>query len=442
MLAIEVKLSATVRDGDVEKLKWLREQLGPDEDLVRAPRTDYDRPTVNNPAQARAGIPGLTTVLPVVSVLYVILLARSVMSPLLLDIERAFGVSHGEVATIFVAFTVGYSLTFLFSGFVAERITHRWILPFAAAIGAAGLGLVAVAPTLAVLQLALAIFGIGQGLYVPSGLNVITASIDRRRWQKTMSIWELAPHLSMVSAPLLVLALRPTVGWRGVYFVTALLLALGAVLFALTFRTGDFHGSRPSLGAVGPLLRHPQFWLLIALFSIALGAVDGIYLLIPAYLITEVGIDHATANILFGASRILPIAFLLLTAVISDRLGPIWTIVISLTGTGLATMTAGISTGIPLMAAITLQPSLGAIFFPAGLSLLSAIMPERARNVAYSLVIPPALVLGTGILPAFIAHLGDVATFAAAFVGVGSVMAGVGILVAIRFRKGLSTLHG
>jgi len=40
---------------------------------------------------------------------------------------------------------------------------------------------------------------------------------------------------------------------------------------------------------------------LIALFSLALGAVDGIYLLVPAYLITEVGIDPAAANIIFGA---------------------------------------------------------------------------------------------------------------------------------------------
>lgn len=419
---------------------WIVAGWTPSE-LVPLPRTDYDRPTVINSAQERAGLPGITTVLPVVSVLFVILLARSVMSPLLLDIERAFGVSHGEVASIFVAFTVGYSVTFLFSGFVAERITHRRILPLAATIGAAGLWLVALAPTITVLQLALAIFGIGQGLYVPSGLNVITAVIERKRWQKTMSIWELAPHLAMVSAPVLVLALRPTLGWRGVYIATALLLALGAVLFALTFRTGAFYGSRPSLGALGPLLRQPQFWLLIALFSIALGAVDGIYLLVPAYLITEVGIGPATANILFGASRILPIAILLLSAVISDRLGPIWTIVISLTGTGLATATAGITTGVPLMAAIALQPSLGAIFFPAGLSLLSALMPERARNLAYSLVIPPALVLGTGILPAFIAHLGDVSTFAAAFIGVGSIMAGVGLLVAIRFRNGLPTLR-
>jgi MFS family permease len=82
--------------------------------------------------------------------LYVVLvstfffMARSAMSPLLLDVEEAFGVGHAQSSGLMVLFTVGYALTMFASGFASARLTHRRLIPFAGVVAAVGTSVLAV----------------------------------------------------------------------------------------------------------------------------------------------------------------------------------------------------------------------------------------------------------------------------------------------------------
>ncbi|MFW6223932.1 MAG: MFS transporter, partial [Spirochaetota bacterium] len=193
-------------------------------------------------------------------VLYVVLvstfffMARSAMSPLLLDVEQAFDVGHAQSSGLMVLFTVGYALTMFASGFASARLTHRRLIPAAAVVAAAGTTVLSLASSMLMMRIGLFVFGAGFGLFVPTGINMITTVVRRRDWQRALAVHELSPHAGMILAPLLVAALRPILPWRWVFaFLTAVFI-LSALLFLGRVRAGDSYGRAPSPATIGHLM--------------------------------------------------------------------------------------------------------------------------------------------------------------------------------------------
>ena len=62
-----------------------------------------------------------------------------------------------------------------------------------------------------------------------------------------------------------------------------------------------------------------------------------------------------------------------------------------------------------------MQPMLSTAFFPPIWTLLSDIVDPRARNLGVSLIVPPALIVGGGVLPMVIGAFGDAGMFQAGF---------------------------
>ena len=358
--------------------------------------------------------------------LYVVLvstfffMARSAMSPLLLDVEEAFGVGHAQSSGLMVLFTVGYALTMFASGFASARLTHRRLIPFAGVVAAVGTSVLAVASSMLMMRVGLFIFGAGFGLFAPTGINMITTVIRREDWQRALAIHELSPHAGMILAPLLVAALRPVLPWRWVFaFLTAVFI-ISAIVFLLRVRAGAAYGRAPSPAAIAHLMAKPAFWLLIVFFALALSGTDGVYLLVPTFLITEAGIDPRTANAVFGVSRFMPVLSLSVAALLADRFGPRYTITVALVGSGLAVLLLGLTGGWLRILMVFVQPAVGAIFFPAGFAAVSSLLPAESRNVGISMVLPISVVLGVGVLPAFVGYMGEVATFAQGFAILGA----------------------
>ncbi|MFP4374585.1 MAG: MFS transporter [Spirochaetaceae bacterium] len=365
-------------------------------------------------------------------VLYVVLvstfffMARSAMSPLLLDVEQAFDVGHAQSSGLMVLFTVGYALTMFASGFASARLTHRRLIPAAAVVAAAGTTVLSLASSMLMMRIGLFVFGAGFGLFVPTGINMITTVVRRRDWQRALAVHELSPHAGMILAPLLVAALRPILPWRWVFaFLTAVFI-LAALLFLGRVRAGDSYGRAPSPAAIGRLMAQPAFWLLILFFALALSGTDGVYLLVPTFLITEAGIDPRTANAVFGVSRFMPLVSLSVAALIADRLGPRYTIAAALVGSGTAVLLLGLTGGWLRILMVFVQPAVGAIFFPAGFAAVSSLLPAESRNIGISMVLPISVVLGVGVLPALVGYMGEVATFARGFAILGVATVGLG----------------
>ena len=75
--------------------------------------------------------------------------------------------------------------------------------------------------------------------------------------------------------------------------------------------------------------------------------------------------------------------------------------------TGILTLLIGMVSTPWIAAIVFLQPVLAVCFYPAGFAALSIISSPENRNMAISLTIPVAFVLGGGIVPALIGVMAD-----------------------------------
>jgi NNP family nitrate/nitrite transporter-like MFS transporter len=88
-------------------------------------------------------------------------------------------------------------------------------------------------------------------------------------------------------------------------------------------------------------------------------------------------------------------------------------------------MGLGLAEGFWIYVFIFIQPMIAVCFPPAALVALSLIGTPKTRNIAVSITIPFAFLIGGGILPILIGILGDAGAF-----GLGIVIAGGFIILA------------
>lgn len=375
----------------------------------------------------------LGPVLFITSIFFITFLARVIPAPLLPAIERDLGISHGQAGSLFLLISVGYFLTLLASGFFSARLLHRRTIVLSAAWLGFALFFIALSQGLWGLRIGLLLVGMAAGLYLPSGIASITALVNARHWGKAIAIHELAPNVSFVAAPLLAELMLRWFSWRTALIIIGGLSIMLSLAFSRFGRGGDFPGEAPKFGSFRVLFALPAFWIMMMLFALGIGASMGIYTMLPLYLVTEHGMERSLANSLIGISRVLSIGISFLAGWANDRLGPKRTLKAVFILSGATTILLGFSTGAWLILLVFVQPLMAACFFPSGFAALSAIGPPSSRNVAVSLTVPAAFMLGGGLIPLLIGVMGDRGSFAAGIMMVGGmILAGAFLAASLR----------
>lgn len=365
------------------------------------------------------------------------ILARSILSPLLPALEASFSLTHTVSSRLFLIMGAGYSLSMLFSGVIACRFNHRQMIFLSLFVTGGALCWMGFLPQWEIFYPAVFLLGAGAGLYSPSGITVVASMLLPRHWQKGMAFHELGPHLAMLAAPLFVNLYLPAGGWQGVLQLAGVFIMGAAFLFLFRFREGEERGAPPSYHRLTGLLKRREFWIMALLFSFALASAQGIYLLIPTFLVNEAGITLHTANRLFGLSRFVPIPVLLSAGMVLDRLDLKKLLVFITAGSGVTILLLGLVRGPLLLALVFLQPAVGALFFPAGMTVLAGLAVPEERNLVAALVFPVAGFIGTGLLPNFLGFMGDFRSFAAGFALVGAAALTAALLpLLLRFEDG------
>jgi len=296
-------------------------------------------------------------------------LSRAIFSPLLLTIEADLHLSHAQASGFFMLISAGLSLTMFFSGFLSSKLTHRQVIVLSAVL--CGLSLIAVSFSTSLLGIRISLFfvGMGAGLYLPSGIATVSSLVVPRDLGKAMATHELGPTIGFVAGPIFVGLLSKYTSWRSILIVIGLMNLLMAFLFAFFGRGGDFAGLKPNLKNLRSILTHPNFWIMTALFGVAVGGEQGVYALLPTYLVSEKGLEYVSANTIFGLSRI----------------SVILTIVISLAA-------------------------------------LSRIGSQHFTNVIVSMIIPISTLFGWGVVPSLLGILGEHGSFPIGFIFLGTTM--------------------
>lgn len=348
--------------------------------------------------------------------------ARVVYAPLMPEIEANLNITHAAAGSLFFYISIGYFITLLGSGWIAASLNHRRTIILSSVVLGLTLIFTAFSSGLWTIRITLLLLGAAAGLYLPSGIAALTALINPRHWGKAIAVHELAPNLGFVMAPLLSELIMMWFSWRAVPVILGVTTILLGVTFARYGRSGSFTGVAPGLASFKVFLASPAFWIMVMLFGLGVAGTLGVYTMLPLYLVTEHAIDRNFANALVSLSRISSLFMALAGGWASDRFGPRKTMMIVFLFSGVATIAMGTVSGNWVLWAIFLQPMLAVCFFPAGFAALSRIGPPGARNIAVSLAVPVAFMIGGGAVPIFIGFMGDVAQFATGICLVGSMI--------------------
>jgi len=368
-----------------------------------------------------------------VGIFFLNFLARIILSPLMPAVEKDLKIGHDQAGSLFLIISLGYCVGLLASGFITSRLCHRKTIFLSSIAVGFGLMIVSVSHNLWAIRSGLIFIGVAAGFYLPSGIATLTELVRPEHWGKAIAIHELAPNLGFVIAPLLAEALLGLFSWRGGLFLTGIGSMTAGMIFIFWGKGGAFPGEAPDSKTLRSLLVEPSFWIMIALFSLGIGASLGVYAMMPLYLVTERGMDRTWANMLVGFSRVLTMGSAILTGWVTDRIGPQKTLMGVFLASGVVTILVGLMPGLWIIPTVFLQAMLATAFFPAGFAALYKIGSGRIRNVAVSLTVPFGFLLGGGAIAAGIGIIGEMRSFALGIILFGGLLF-VGVFLASRLK--------
>jgi NNP family nitrate/nitrite transporter-like MFS transporter len=371
-----------------------------------------------------------------VGIFFLNFLARIILSPLMPTVEKDLKIGHDEAGSFFLLISLGYCGGLLASGFVSSRLSHRRTIVLSSVAVGFGLIIVSISHNLWAMRSGLIFLGMAGGFYLPSGIATVTELVSPEHWGKALAIHELAPNLGYVVAPILAEALLGLFSWRGVLLLAGIGSIAAGSIYIFRGKGGDFPGEAPDSKILRSISVEPSLWIMIALFSLGIGASLGVYAMMPLYLVTERGMDRTWANTLLASSRILTMASTIVTGGITDRIGPRKTLMGIFFACGVVTVLVGIIPGSWIILAVFLQSMLAAAFFPPGFAAIYKIGSEKIRNVAVSLTVPVGFLLGGGAIAAGIGVMGEVSSFALGITLFGGLLfVGVFLAHCLQFTK-------
>ncbi len=356
------------------------------------------------------------------SVLLLSMLSRLIFSPLLVFIQKDLSLTGSQAGSLFLVITAGYSPGMLFSGFVSARLRHRGAIVLSLVLIAVGTFIAALSSTYTHISIGVWLLGVGSGMYPPSGIASITTAISEEKAGKALAVHELGPALAFVAAPLLVVALYSSIGWRMILALIGLLNMGMAVFYRGYGVGGEGFGQPPHFSRIRAVVGKPELWYNFILFCIALSSMQGLYSILPYYLITEKGLDPEGVNLLVGLSRLTGILTLLVSGYLVDRFGSRLVLMLAFSVGGISTLFIVWASGTLLDLFVILQPALLSAFFPAGLLALSRIGSPESQNVTVALVINFAVLFGNGIVPSIMGWLADEGAIEIGFLAIGGAM--------------------
>jgi NNP family nitrate/nitrite transporter-like MFS transporter len=357
------------------------------------------------------------------SIFFINFISRIIPAPLNPWIETDLNLTHADAGALFFMISLGYFITLIGSGFVSSRFNHkRTIIISNTALGIALIGTaLCVGPW--TMRLGLFTLGMAAGLYLPSGIATLMSIVPFRHLGKALAIHEMAPNLGFVAAPLICEAVLVWFSWRTVFLLVGFVALIMSPVFVRYSRGGEFKGEAPSLASFRQLYGTLSFWVMVLLFSLGVTATLGIYTMLPLYLVSDHAIDRNLANTLIALSRIAGVIMSFAGGWATDLIGPRQTLRIVLLVTGLMTLFLGIASRAIILYIVFLQPLVAVCFFPAGFAAISVIVSAKLRNIAISLIVPLAIVIGGGLAPVFIGWIGDMDNFATAITICGGLIA-------------------
>lgn len=362
------------------------------------------------------------------SLWFLVFSTRTSLSPLLPVIEDELLLSHARAGGLYLALSIGYTLSLLLSGVVAPRLGYkRSIL-----LGYVSLSLILFSLWFADSYIVLAgiffLIGAAGGLYLPSAIPLITKLFDPKHWGKSIALHDTAASISILSIPFLTTLVLGFFPWRGFYLMLAGACVVALTLFALAVPDAPPQQDEER-GNLIRIMKRPSFWVMVGLWMVASTASMGLYSILPLFLVKEKGIPLGTANTIFGLSRVGGVAATLLAGFLVDRFGIRRLLLLIFLITGAATVGIALAPSFGLLAVMLfIQAPLSNAFFPAGLVAISRLSNTGERSLFTGATISGGTIAGIGLAPLCLGAAADVWSFQAGILVTGGIIMAAALL--------------
>ncbi|AQQ70301.1 putative transporter [Limihaloglobus sulfuriphilus] len=344
------------------------------------------------------------------------------------NIKASLGMDHGAAGGVFLFIASGYLAGIILSGIISCIIKHRSVIFISAVSCGTAVIFMSFSHSAAVLNGFASLTGLAAGLYLPSGIASITHIVKPSGWGRALSIHELAPNLAFLTAPLIAEVCLSFMNWRNTLQLIGCCSVAAGIIYYSCGKSGNFKGRMPAYSQAVSFFRMRSYWIMLVLFSLGVLSTLGIYTMIPLYLIAEFNYSRLAANTILSISRILTLVTVFVSGWSVDRFGLRRTLSTVFIVTSVLTLSMAAASGRFLIPAVFAQPLAAVCFFPAGIAALSAIFPEKSRNVGISLSVPLAFWIGAGLAPAALGAFADRGMFRAGFAVAGVAFLAGGVL--------------
>ena len=153
-------------------------------------------------------------------------LDASVMSVALPSIQREFNVGMMQLQWAVMAYMVAGAALAVPFGALGDRVGRRRLYLFGTATFALGSAISALSPTMPVLIAGRAVQGVGAGAMGTLALAMLVASVPHDGIPRIIGIWTAVTAGASAFGPLIGGLLVSTVGWRWVFGINVILIAL------------------------------------------------------------------------------------------------------------------------------------------------------------------------------------------------------------------------
>ena len=137
------------------------------------------------------------------------------LPPLFLFIRAEFGVSYAQLGLVMAAFYVASGVSQAMVGVLVDRIGGDRVLIAGTALLTAAIAAAGLAPGYWALLVFAIIAGLGNSIYHPADLSILSLRVGERRLGRAYAVHSFTGMLGYAAAPITMTVLAELLGWRG-----------------------------------------------------------------------------------------------------------------------------------------------------------------------------------------------------------------------------------
>ena len=243
-------------------------------------------------------------------------------------INRIEGLSFTQLGILSTVFFLASGVFQTPAGFLVDRVGARPVLLGGLVLEAGSFALIGVAPSYPVMMVLSFLAGLGNSIFHPADISILTASVSPSRMGRAFSTHYLGGFIGYAATPITMVALAASFGWRiAVIAIGAVGLIAAAVLWFNRHQLRDDREAGRAEGRVPPgslrkelgiLFQAPTILSFVFFAFMAMGSV-GMMQFGAAALVALLGIDITTASTAISVNLFSVVAGVVAGGLIADR---------------------------------------------------------------------------------------------------------------------------